>query len=92
VTIAKEKTGRNPLADPQRTRAYNAYRLTRFRPTRHDCLAAYTEKYKWSQFEIRMAKPMSAKNGEGHTLQKIEVLTANYPIESQSYCQQTLFK
>jgi DNA adenine methylase len=59
---------------------------------RHDYLAVYMEKYKWSQFEIRMAKPMSAQNGAGRTLQKIEVLTANYPIESRSYCQQTLFK
>jgi hypothetical protein len=39
-----------------------------------------------------MAKPMSAQSGAGRTLQKIEVLTANYPIESRSYGQQTLFK
>jgi DNA adenine methylase len=56
---------------------------------RHDCLAEYTEKYKWSQFEIHIAKPMTAHTG--HTTQKIEVLTANYHIDSTSCYQQTLF-
>ncbi|GHV90433.1 hypothetical protein AGMMS50268_09360 [Spirochaetia bacterium] len=52
---------------------------------RHEALAEYVEKYKWSQFEIRMRKPMTAQNGAGRTNDKIEVLTANYPIDKEGY-------
>jgi DNA adenine methylase len=58
---------------------------------RHDYLAKYKEKYKWSQFEIKMMKPITAANGPGRTLQKIEVLTANYPIGRGSCLQESLF-
>ena len=58
---------------------------------RHSILAEYTEKYKWSQFEIKMKKPMSAQNGAGKTEHKIEVLTANYPIDRSGYGAQGLF-
>jgi DNA adenine methylase len=58
---------------------------------RHEALAEYTEKYKWSQFEIRMKKPMTAQNGAGRTNDKIEVLTANYPIDKEGYGTRSLF-
>jgi DNA adenine methylase len=58
---------------------------------RHETLAEYTEKYKWSQFEIRMKKPMTAQNGVGRTNDKIEVLTANYPIDKDGYGTRSLF-
>jgi DNA adenine methylase len=58
---------------------------------RHDALNEYKEKYKWSQFEIRMRKSMTAQMGAGHTLEKIEVLTANYHIDPYSRLQTDLF-
>jgi len=58
---------------------------------RHSALAEYKEKYKWSQFEIKMRKSMTALNGEGNTEYKIEVLTANYPIDQGGYGVQDLF-
>jgi DNA adenine methylase len=58
---------------------------------RHDALAEYTEKYKWPQFEIKMKKPMTAQNGAGKTEHKIEVLTANYPIDKEGIYQANLF-
>jgi DNA adenine methylase len=56
---------------------------------RHDVLAEYTDKNKWSQLEIRMNKSMSAKTGR--STQKIEVFTANYPIEKAGYGLSSLF-
>jgi DNA adenine methylase len=58
---------------------------------RHEALAEYTEKYKWPQFEIRMKKPMTAQNGAGRANDKIEVLTANYPIDKDGYSTRSLF-
>jgi DNA adenine methylase len=58
---------------------------------RHEVLAEYTGKYKWPQFEIRMKKPMTAQNGAGRTNDKIEVLTANYPIDKDGYGTRSLF-
>jgi hypothetical protein len=58
---------------------------------RHEALAEYTEKYKWSQFEIRMKKPMTAQNGAERTNDKIEVLSANYPIDKDGYGTRSLF-
>ena len=58
---------------------------------RHSSLAEYTDKYKWSQFEIKMKKPMTAQNGAGNTEHKIEVLTANYPIDQGGYGVKGLF-
>ena len=46
---------------------------------RHQVLKAYTEKNGWYQIELKMNKPMSVQSGESK--QKIEVLTANYPID-----------
>jgi DNA adenine methylase len=57
---------------------------------RHDALAEYTGKYKWPQFEVRMKKPMTEQTG--HSLEKIEVFTANYHIDPSSCFQQSLFK
>jgi DNA adenine methylase len=56
---------------------------------RHDILTDYTIKNKWFQFEIRRCKSMSKDNG--HQLQKIEVFTANYPIEKAGYGLSSLF-
>jgi DNA adenine methylase len=56
---------------------------------RHDVLAEYTEKYKWVQFELRMKKSMTAQTGR--TLDKIEVLTANYQIGKQGWGDRSLF-
>jgi DNA adenine methylase len=58
---------------------------------RHDALNEYKEKYKWSQFEIKMRKSMSAQRGTGRTLEKVEVLTANYHIDPYSRLQTGLF-
>jgi DNA adenine methylase len=46
---------------------------------RHPVLNEFTSKHNWYQIELKMAKPMSAHSGK--TKQKIEVLTANYPIK-----------
>lgn len=46
---------------------------------RHRYLNEFTEKNKWYQIELRMAKPMSAQTKR--SVEKIEVLTSNYPIE-----------
>jgi len=46
---------------------------------RHPFLSEYTEKNSWYQIELKMNKPMSVKSGVSK--QKIEVLTANYPIK-----------
>jgi DNA adenine methylase len=56
---------------------------------RHEALAEFMGKNKWWQFEVKMVKSITAHSG--HPTQKIEVFTANYPIDSQSRCQQTLF-
>lgn len=45
---------------------------------RHEYLTEFTELNSWHQIEIRMPKPMTVQSGR--SLQKIEVLTANYPI------------
>lgn len=45
---------------------------------RNKNLSVVAENNNWSQIELKMAKPMSAQLGK--TVQKIEVLTANYPI------------
>mgnify|MGYP001693931169 CR=1 FL=1 len=37
------------------------------------------KRYGWHQIELKMAKSMTSQLGK--TLQKIEVLTANYPIK-----------
>ncbi len=46
---------------------------------RHPVLSEFAEKHEWPQIELQMAKPMSAQTKR--TVQKIEVLTANYPIK-----------
>jgi DNA adenine methylase len=46
---------------------------------RHPVLTAFTVKNNWYQIELKMNKPMSVKSGISK--QKIEVLTANYPIK-----------
>ena len=46
---------------------------------RHPVLREFTEKHNWAQIELKMAKPMSAHSGRSKN--KIEVLTANYPIK-----------
>jgi DNA adenine methylase len=56
---------------------------------RHDALTEYAEKYGWSQVEIRMAKPMSANSKR--SVDKIEVLTANYHIDDAGYASGSLF-
>jgi DNA adenine methylase len=56
---------------------------------RHDILAEYTEKNKWTQFELRMKKPMTSQTGR--TLEKIEVLTGNYQIDKNGWGVQGLF-
>jgi hypothetical protein len=38
-----------------------------------------------------MKKPMTAQNGAGRTNDKIEVLTANYPIDRDGYATMSLF-
>ena len=58
---------------------------------RHDFLAEYTEKNKWSQFEIKMKKPMTSQKGAGETEYKIEVLTANYVMDRDGYGARGLF-
>ncbi|MGP1368816.1 MAG: DNA adenine methylase [Treponema sp.] len=45
---------------------------------RNKQLALAAEENGWHQVELKMAKPMSAQTGK--TVEKIEVLTANYPI------------
>jgi hypothetical protein len=45
---------------------------------RYPVLSEYTEKNGWYQIELKMNKPMVVKSGVSK--QKIEVLTANYPI------------
>ena len=45
---------------------------------RNKQLTAKTEVNHWYQIELKMAKPMTAQTGK--TIEKIEVLTANYPI------------
>lgn len=56
---------------------------------RHDVLTEYTAKNKWSQFEITMNRSMSKH--DGRLLKKIEVFTANYPIEKEGYGIASLF-
>jgi DNA adenine methylase len=46
---------------------------------RHPVLKEFTNRNSWYQIELKMNKPMSVKSGIPK--QKIEVLTANYPIE-----------
>lgn len=45
---------------------------------RNKQLSVAAESNGWQQIELKMAKPMSAQTGK--TVEKIEVLTANYPI------------
>ncbi len=45
---------------------------------RNKQLSVAAEANNWYQIELKMPKPMSAQNGK--TAEKIEVLTANYPI------------
>lgn len=45
---------------------------------RNNRLTFATEENGWHQIELKMAKPMTAQTGK--TIEKIEVLTANYPI------------
>lgn len=45
---------------------------------RNKGLSAAVQQYGWHQIELKMAKPMTSQLGK--TVQKIEVLTANYPI------------
>ncbi|MGP1459290.1 MAG: hypothetical protein ACTTKL_08260 [Treponema sp.] len=45
---------------------------------RNKQLSIAAEANGWHQVEVKMAKPMSAQTGK--TIEKIEVLTANYPI------------
>jgi DNA adenine methylase len=56
---------------------------------RHNTLKEYTEQYQWSQFEIKLNKPMSSHSG--HSSVKTEVLTANYHIDPYSRFQERLF-
>jgi DNA adenine methylase len=49
--------------------------LSSYRNTR---LAEYTQRNQWQSMEIKMARPMT--NRFGAAKNKIEVLTANYPI------------
>lgn len=49
---------------------------------RHHILNEFVDKYHWSQIEFKMSKPMSAQSGQSK--QKIEVLTANYPMSLQN--------
>jgi DNA adenine methylase len=46
---------------------------------RHPVLKEFTNKNGWCQIELNMNKPMSVKSGISK--QKIEVLTANYPMK-----------
>ena len=46
---------------------------------RNDGLSTMVKRYGWYQIELKMAKSMTSQLGK--TLQKIEVLTANYPIK-----------
>jgi DNA adenine methylase len=57
---------------------------------RNDRLAEYAEKNTWYQFEVKMAKSMTANLPQSHK-NKIEVFTANYPIDEQSHYQRNLF-
>ena len=52
---------------------------------RHSALEEYTTKYNWSQFELKMNKPMSKST------HKIEVFTANYTMAEGGYGIQDLF-
>ena len=45
---------------------------------RNKSLESFAKQYGWYQVELKMAKPMTSQLGK--TVQKIEVLTANYPI------------
>ena len=45
---------------------------------RNNRLTFATEENGWHQIELKMPKPMTAQTGK--TIEKIEVLTANYPI------------
>ena len=45
---------------------------------RNKQLALAAEANNWYQIELKMPKPMSAQTGK--TVEKVEVLTANYPI------------
>ena len=45
---------------------------------RNNQLTVAAEENGWRQIELKMPKPMSVQNGK--TVEKIEVLTANYPI------------
>ena len=56
---------------------------------RHEVLAEISAREGWSQLEIRMAKPMSANSKK--VVDKIEVLTANYPIDETGYAAISLF-
>jgi DNA adenine methylase len=56
---------------------------------RHTSLEEYCNKNAWNQFEIRMKKAITAQTGR--SLQKIEVFTANYPIEKEGYGLLSLF-
>ena len=56
---------------------------------RYDILTEQTAKNGWSQFEITMNKSVTANSGQ--SLQKIEVFTANYPIEKEGYGLLSLF-
>ena len=46
---------------------------------RNEGLSTMAKRYGWYQVELKMAKPMTSQLGK--TVQKIEVLTANYPIK-----------
>ena len=46
---------------------------------RNEGLSTMAKRYGWYQIELKMAKPMTSQLGK--TVQKIEVLTANYPIK-----------
>jgi DNA adenine methylase len=56
---------------------------------RHSALAEYTEKCRWSQFEIKMNKSITAQTG--NVSKKIEVFTANYPIDPAGLGRRELF-
>jgi DNA adenine methylase len=56
---------------------------------RHDVLEEYKNKNAWSQFEIKMTKPMTSKSKR--SVQKIEVFTANYRIDKEGYGLLSLF-
>jgi DNA adenine methylase len=68
------------------TRIQGKFLLSSFR---HTSLAEYRTKNAWNQFEVCMKKPMTAQMGR--TLQKIEVFTANYPIEKEGHGLLSLF-